>query len=191
MNFVVEGSSPAIPTLPAAGEPSEIDKAVASYVVPEIVDGSTLQLGIGGMPNAIGAAIADSDLKDLGIHTEMLVDAYYKMFQAGKITNSKKNIDKGRGVFGFAQGSSELYEWARENPGLVSAPIDYCNDPYNMALYSESLLNGTFMTVPADIPLKAPFSTSLKTRLRITIVFSPAASSPEKAEAISFVTFIL
>jgi butyryl-CoA:acetate CoA-transferase len=133
VNFVVEGSSPAIPTLPAAGEPSEIDKAVASYVVPEIVDGSTLQLGIGGMPNAIGAAIADSDLKDLGIHTEMLVDAYYKMFQAGKITNSKKNIDKGRGVFGFAQGSSELYEWARENPGLVSAPIDYCNDPYNMA----------------------------------------------------------
>jgi len=70
------------------------------------------------MPNAIGAAIADSDLKDLGIHTEMLVDAYYKMFQAGKITNSKKNIDKAEAVFGFAQGSSELYEWARENPGL-------------------------------------------------------------------------
>jgi butyryl-CoA:acetate CoA-transferase len=134
VDYVVEGSSPAIPTLPDAGEPTEIDKAVASYVVPEIVDGSTLQLGIGGMPNAIGAAIADSDLKDLGIHTEMLVDAYYKMFQAGKITNSRKNIDKGRGVFGFAQGSNDLYEWARENPGLVSAPIDYCNDPYNMAL---------------------------------------------------------
>ncbi len=132
VDYIVECDS-ALPTLPPAGEPSEVDKAVAKLVLEELVDGSCIQLGIGSMPNTIGTMIAESDLKDLGIHTEMLVDAYLEMYKAGKITNKRKQIDNGRGVFGFALGSQELYDWTNENRGLVSAPIDYCNDPYVMA----------------------------------------------------------
>lgn len=132
VDYIVECDS-AIPTIPPAGEPSEVDKAVAKLVLEELVDGSCIQLGIGSMPNTIGSMIAESDLKDLGIHTEMLVDAYLEMYKAGRITNKRKQIDNGRGVFGFALGSQELYDWTNENRGLVSAPIDYCNDPYVMA----------------------------------------------------------
>jgi len=131
VDFIVEHDSPVV-ALPPAGEASDVDIAVAKLVLEEIVDGACIQLGIGGMPNAIGQMIAASDLKDLGLHTEMLVDAYLDMYKAGKITNTKKTVDKGRGVFGFALGTPDLYEWARENPGLISAPIDYCNDPYVM-----------------------------------------------------------
>ena len=132
VDYIVEYDS-ALPVLPPAGEPSDVDTAVAKLVLEEMVDGATVQLGIGSMPNTIGEMIAASDLKDLGIHTEMLVDAYLAMYKAGKITNSKKNVDKGRGIFGFALGSQDLYDWTNENRGLLSAPIDYCNDPYVMA----------------------------------------------------------
>lgn len=128
VDMIVEGPHDAIPTLgsPAA---TEVDNIIAKYVVEQLVDGSTIQLGIGGMPNAIGQMIARSDLSDLGIHTEMLVDAYYDMYQTGRITNRKKAIDRNKGVFGFAMGSKTLYDWTNENPGLVTAPISYINDP--------------------------------------------------------------
>ena len=66
--------------------PTDVDKKVAELIVPEIPDGACLQLGIGGMPNTVGALIADSDLKDLGVHTEMYVDAFVDIALAGKIT---------------------------------------------------------------------------------------------------------
>lgn len=112
---------------------SDIDKTVAEYIVKEIEDGSTLQLGIGSMPNAVGKMIADSDLKDLGMHTEMLADAYLDIFKSGKLTNKKKNIDKDKGVWSFCIGSKELYEWVDGNPGLASYPVDYTNSPEVMA----------------------------------------------------------
>lgn len=59
-----------------AAEPTEVDKAVAKLIVEEIPNGACLQLGIGGMPNTVGSMIAESDLKDLGVHTEMYVDAF-------------------------------------------------------------------------------------------------------------------
>ena len=63
--------------------PTEVDKAVAAHVMELIEDGSVIQLGIGGMPNAVGAMLAQSGLKDLGAHTEVLVDSYIDMFEAG------------------------------------------------------------------------------------------------------------
>ncbi len=128
VDMIVEGPHSPLATL-ASPPATEIDQKIAELVVSEMVDGSTVQLGIGGMPNAVGQMIAKSDLKDLGIHTEMLVDAYLDMFEAGKITNKKKNIDKNKGYFGFGIGSQRLYDWARENPGLVTAPTDYVNAP--------------------------------------------------------------
>ncbi|WP_312353394.1 acetyl-CoA hydrolase/transferase family protein [Aminipila sp.] len=128
VDFIVEGTHEPLPTL-SAPPVTENDHKIAKYIVEKMVDGSTVQLGIGGMPNAVGKMIADSDLKELGMHTELMVDAYLDMYKKGKLTNRKKNIDADKGIFGFALGSQELYDWARENPGLVTYPINYTNAP--------------------------------------------------------------
>jgi acyl-CoA hydrolase len=103
---------------PAA--PTEIDKKIAAFIVPMIPNGACIQLGIGGLPNFIGSQLAESDLKDLGCHTEMLVDAYYHMYTAGKLTNKKKGVDKKKSAYAFAAGSQFLYDWIDMNPSLAS-----------------------------------------------------------------------
>ncbi len=94
----------------------------------EIPNGACLQLGIGGMPNAVGSLIAQSDLKDLGVHTEMYVDAFVDIAAAGKINGLKKNIDRGRQVFAFGAGTKKLYDYIDRNPAVMCAPVDYTND---------------------------------------------------------------
>ena len=111
VDYVVEGENPAIAQLGGGGEPSDVDKAVANLIVPEIPNGACLQLGIGGMPNAVGSMIAQSDLKDLGVHTEMYVDGFVDIALAGKITGKRKNLDKGRQVYAFAAGTQKLYAY--------------------------------------------------------------------------------
>nr|WP_027872171.1 butyryl-CoA:acetate CoA-transferase [[Eubacterium] cellulosolvens] len=133
VDMVVEGENPAIDEIPAGGPASEIDKAVAKLVVPEIPNGACLQLGIGGMPNAIGQMIAESDLKDLGIHTEMYVDAFVDMANAGKITGRNKNIDKGRQTYAFGAGTKKLYDYLDNNPECMAAPVEYVNDVRTIA----------------------------------------------------------
>ncbi|MDD6919782.1 MAG: acetyl-CoA hydrolase/transferase C-terminal domain-containing protein [Eubacteriales bacterium] len=128
VDCIVEGPHGPLVTLPSPAS-TEIDEKIAKYVVESMRDGSTIQIGIGGMPNAVGQMIARSDLKNLGVHTELLVDAYLDMYKAGRLNNSAKTIDKNKGTFGFAAGSQELYDWTRENPGLVTMPIDYVNAP--------------------------------------------------------------
>ena len=93
-----------------------------------IPNGACLQLGIGGMPNAIGAMIAESDLKDLGVHTEMYVDSFVDMAKAGRITGRCKNIDNGRQVYAFGAGTQKMYDYLDNNPECMSAPVDYTND---------------------------------------------------------------
>jgi acyl-CoA hydrolase len=124
----VEGESPDLVELPRLA-PTEVDKTIAGLVVEQMRDGSTLQFGIGGMPDTIGRMICGSDLKDLGMHTEMLVDAYLDLHESGKLTNQCKSIDRGKGAFAFSIGGKGLYEWADRNPGLASYPVDYTNDP--------------------------------------------------------------
>ena len=99
VDMIVETDNEPIYTLPPAAPGTEVDQAVAKLVVERIPDGACLQLGIGGMPNAIGKMIAESDLKDLGIHTEMYVDAFVDMAEAGRITGAKKNFDRGLQTF--------------------------------------------------------------------------------------------
>ena len=125
---IVEGDNPPLITLPPS-EVSETDKQIARLVVEEIHDGSTLQLGIGALPNTIGNIIADSDLRDLGMHTEMLTDAFLTIHRNGKLTNKKKNLNTGKGVWSFAIGSQELYDWVDDNPGLAAFPVNYTNSP--------------------------------------------------------------
>ena len=101
--------------------------------VEEIPNGACLQLGIGGMPNTVGSMIAESDLKDLGVHTEMYVDAFVDISRAGKINGSKKAIDRGRQVFAFGAGTQKLYDFVNDNPECMSAPVSYTNDARTIA----------------------------------------------------------
>ncbi len=131
VDYIVEHESKVEAIPPAA--PSEVDKKIAGFIVPMIPNGACIQLGIGGLPNIVGTMLAESDIKDLGCHTEMLVDAYYHMYTAGKLTNKNKKIDTGKSVFAFAAGSQFLYDWIDFNPSLATYPVSYTNAPHVMA----------------------------------------------------------
>ena len=133
VNAIVEGSNPPIGELGAGGPATEVDQKVAQLIVDQIPNGPCLQLGIGGMPNAVGSLIAQSDLKDLGVHTEMYVDAFVDIAKAGKITGACKNIDRYRQVYGFGAGTKKMYDYLDENPELMSAPVSYTNDIRSIA----------------------------------------------------------
>lgn len=128
VDMIIEGDNPSMAELGGGGAASEVDQAVARQIVAQIPNGACLQLGIGGMPNAVGSLIAESDLKDLGVHTEMYVDAFVDITRAGKINGSKKNINKGRQVFAFGAGTQKLYDFLDDNPEVMSVPVDYAND---------------------------------------------------------------
>ena len=81
------------------------------------------------MPNVVGAMLAESDVKDLGMHTELCGDAYLKLYEAGKLTNRCKTLLPGRGLTGIVFGSKELYDWVDDNPAVAAAPLSYVNDP--------------------------------------------------------------
>lgn len=134
VDYIVESDNLPLPTL-ADPTFTDLDKKVAEYIVNEIPNGATLQLGIGGMPNAVGAMIADSDLKDLGVHTEMYVDSFIDMTLKGKVTGAKKNVDRFRQVYGFAAGSQRMYDFMDHNPQLMAAPVDYTNAAATCALF--------------------------------------------------------
>ena len=138
VDYVVEGEHPPLPQFPIA-QPTEEDVKIADLIVPYIVDGATLQLGIGGMPNVVGARLAESDLKDLGMHTELCGDAYYELYKAGKLTNKRKAHQRGKGVTGMVFGSQSLYEWADQNPGLIVEPLEYVNAPETIARHENMI----------------------------------------------------
>ena len=127
VDYIVESDNEPISEMPSS-KTQHIDEEVAKLIVEEIPDGACLQLGIGGMPNAVGSLIAKSDLKHLGIHTEMYVDGFVDMANAGKIDGSCKSIDKGRQAYAFGAGTKKLYDYLNNNPECMSAPVDYTND---------------------------------------------------------------
>ncbi|NLX02888.1 MAG: acetyl-CoA hydrolase [Syntrophomonadaceae bacterium] len=129
VDYIVEApDDQKLPDLPGI-KPTEIDKAIANHLMEFIHDGCCIQLGIGGMPGAVGTAIAESDLKNLGGHTEMFVDAYVDMIEAGRMNGMAKNFDRGRVAFTFAIGSQRMYDFMDNNPYCASYPVNYTNDP--------------------------------------------------------------
>lgn len=127
VDMVVEGKHAPLMEFPSSPS-SDIDDRIADMIVSKMSDGACIQLGVGAMPDAIGRKIAGSDLKDLGIHTELLVNAYYDMYKAGKISNSNKSgIYEGKSVFGLVYGNQELYDWCEDNPSMLTFPMDHVN----------------------------------------------------------------
>jgi len=132
VDYIIQSKNEPIATIGSA-EPSPVEIAMAQHIIERLYDGNCIQLGIGGTPNAVGSMVAASDLKDLGVHTEMYVDAYLLMAKAGKITGARKSIDKYKQVYSFAMGSQELYDYIDDNPGLASYSVDYTNNPWVVA----------------------------------------------------------
>lgn len=126
-----------------APAPTETDLRIAQNLLPFICDGATVQLGIGGMPNALGALIADSDLKDLGMHAELISDGYLALHKAGKLTNARKTLHTGLGVAGLAAGSKEFYEWIDHNESIYGLPLSYVNSASVLAAHEKMIsING-------------------------------------------------
>ncbi len=133
VDMIVEGNNAPLAQVPSP-VPNDTDKKIAELVLKEIEDGSCLQLGIGGLPNVVGSLIADSDLKDLGIHTEMMVDSCVDLYMSGRVNGSRKAMDRHKMVYTFAMGTNKLYEFLDNNPACASYPVNYTNDPKIIAL---------------------------------------------------------
>ncbi len=129
VDYVIEVDYP----LPQAEllEPAEVEKKIAEHIVELIEDGSTIQLGIGGIPNAVAKFLVGK--KDLGIHTEMFTESMIDLFEAGVITNKKKTLWNGKFVCTFAYGSQRMYKFIDDNPSVLFLRGKYVNDPYIIA----------------------------------------------------------
>lgn len=115
-----------VPEMPGM-QPSEIDMVIGNNIAELVEDGSTIQLGIGGIPNA--AALSLKGKRDLGVHTEMLVDSMMDLYEMGVITNSRKGFMKGRIITTFCMGSKKLYDWLDDNPVIEFHRGRWVNDP--------------------------------------------------------------
>lgn len=132
VDFVIDGGGPALPSI-SAGPVNTVEREVARLIAAEIEDGACLQVGIGGMPNAVCSLLRDANVRDLGVHTEMLVDGIVDLIEGGIVTNSRKQIDRGVTVFSFALGSERLYRAIDGNQAVRACAVDYTNLPQNIS----------------------------------------------------------
>jgi len=128
VDYIIEGDHAPAAELPNP-PPNEIDRAVARRIAAEVEHGACLQIGIGGMPNAVCTLLLESGVRDIGVHTEMLTDGIAELYQAGRITGAKKTLDPGLITYTFALGSSALYAAIHRNPDFLCCPVDYTNSP--------------------------------------------------------------
>jgi acyl-CoA hydrolase len=129
VDYVIEGDGAPLAELPNAA-PTEADRAVGRLIAGEIEDGACLQIGIGGMPNAVCSLLLDSGQKDLGIHTEMLTDGLAALYRAGRVTNARKQLHPGKCVYSFALGTRALYDTIDGNPDFHCLPVEDTNMPH-------------------------------------------------------------
>jgi acetyl-CoA hydrolase len=119
-----------LPEMPM-GEPTELSKEIGRHVAAQIEDGSTLQMGIGAIPDGVLAHLGDKS--DLGIHTELFSDGVVQLYEAGVITNDRKTIHRGKMIAGLLLGTRKLYEFVDNNPVVEMHPTEYVNDPFVIA----------------------------------------------------------
>jgi len=133
-----------VPSLPAP-QPNETDLAIGAHIAELVADGSTLQLGIGGIPNA--AALALKGKKDLGVHTEMLVDSMMELYEMGVITNARKALKPGKFITTFAMGSRKFYDWLDDNLAVEFQRGSWVNNPAIVAQNSKMVSINTCISV--------------------------------------------
>jgi itaconate CoA-transferase len=129
VDAIVEHDAPLfeLPVPPAREE----DQAMGDRIAAMIPNGATIQLGIGGVPNAVALSLMQH--RDLGIHTEMFVDTMVDLIESGVANGSKKTFHPGKAMYAFAAGSRRMYEFLDDNPVIEARPVDYVNYPPNIA----------------------------------------------------------
>ncbi|MBO9525564.1 MAG: acetyl-CoA hydrolase/transferase family protein [Sphingobium yanoikuyae] len=120
----------ALPTLPAITR-TAVDDAIGATVAGQIRDGDCLQMGIGALPEAVCAGLANH--RHLGIHTEMMTTGLAGLMQSGVVDNSRKQIHAGKAIYTFALGDQALYDFLHDNPAVEAHPVDYVNNPFLIA----------------------------------------------------------
>ena len=136
---LVESDRP-IPVIPVAPY-TDVDAKIGKYVADLIEDGSTIQLGIGNIPNAICNELKTK--KHLGIHSEMFTDSMIELIECGAVDNSQKGLWDGYSVCSFTMGTQRLYDYLDDNPSVLFKTCTYVNDPYTIGL------NNKFVSVNA------------------------------------------
>lgn len=131
---IIEAAMPAI---------GPVQEAIGRYVASLIEDGSTLQIGYGGIPDAVATQLREK--RDLGIHTELMGDALLSLIECGAVTNARKNFLPGKAVATIAVGSARLYRFMDRNPSFEMHPSDFTNDPWVAAR------NDNFVAVNATL----------------------------------------
>jgi len=143
VDFFVEHEQE-VPTLPAPA-PTETDLRIGDHIAELVEDGSTIQLGIGGIPNA--AALALRSKRDLGVHTEMFVDSIMELYEMGVITNDRKSLKRGKFVTTFAMGSRKLYDWLDDNVAVEFQRGNWVNSPPVVAQNAKMVSINTCLSV--------------------------------------------
>lgn len=129
VDYIIRGDDHPLAELPTSGA-TDVDRAVGRLIIDEIENGSCLQIGIGGMPNAVCSLLVKSDVHDLGVHTEMLTDGIVDLYHAGKLTGLYKARDRGKVVYSFGLGSRQMYDTVDGNTDFLCCPVDYTNLPH-------------------------------------------------------------
>ena len=122
---IVENESPlfSVPDRPL----TPLDERISKYIVEMVPDRATLQVGVGGVPNAVCAAL--NGHKDLGIHTELMMPSMVALIQSGAVTNKYKNLNRYKNVYTLAAGDEPFYEFINDNSSMEARSVDYVNDP--------------------------------------------------------------
>jgi acyl-CoA hydrolase len=131
VDCIIEGDD-SVPTVLPNPPVTDVDRAVAKLIAAEIEDGACLQIGIGGMPNAVCNALLDSNVKELGVHTEMMTDGIAELIKGDRVTNARKKLNPGKSIYSFALGSAELYQLLDHNKDILAYPVEYTNSPHNI-----------------------------------------------------------
>jgi Acetyl-CoA hydrolase len=138
IDYIVRGESEPMASTPVL-EASEAEKKIVQHLMKYIHDGCCVQLGIGRLPNYLGKQIAKSGIRDLGVHTETMADAYVEMWENGCINGVRKELDRKKMVCAFALGSPKLYEFMDRNPMIACYSVDYTNNPYIISRISNMI----------------------------------------------------
>ena len=127
---------------------TELDRTIARHIVEMVPDRATLQIGIGGVPNAVCEALPNH--KDLGIHTELMTPSLMALIHSGAVTNRFKNVNRHKNVYTLAAGDEPFYEFLNDNSSMEAHPVDYVNDPYLIGRNDDVISISAFLEVGLD-----------------------------------------
>jgi itaconate CoA-transferase len=127
---------------------NDLDRAISTFIVGLVPDRATLQIGVGGVPNAMCSALTNH--KDLGLHTELMTTPVATLIQSGAITNKFKNINRRKNVYTLAAGDTKLYDFLHDNSSMEVYPVDYVNDPFIIGSNDRVVSINGFLQVSLD-----------------------------------------